>query len=339
LTRRSPAAAVAVLLLNTGCGYFGGTLPPLANVPNPPADLAALQRGAKVIAHFTEPTITTESFPIKGDLDLDLRAGPPPDPWNESEWAAHAERITPTHITKLPIPRPGATAQQLAEYEFPSTPWTGKTIVIAARVVGSNQKASNWSALLTLPVVPPLSKPEQLTATPLPNGIRLAWRDAGGHFRVFRSVEGGPGYAEIATTTVPEYLDATAEFGKKYTYQVLAFAAIGPQKEAQSDLSGETVKLYKDEFPPATPTGLIATASPSSVELSWNSNAEPDLAGYRVYRSTSGGPFEKLADVNAIPPYSDHAVERGKAYRYAVTAMDKSGNESPRSPLVEAALQ
>jgi fibronectin type 3 domain-containing protein len=58
-----------------------------------------------------------------------------------------------------------------------------------------------------------------------------------------------------------------------------------------------------------------------------------------VYRSIDGGAFQKIADVNEIPSYSDHVVERGKTYRYSVTAMDKSGNESGRSATVEAALQ
>jgi hypothetical protein len=337
--RLSLAAAVAAFVLDTGCGYIGGTLVPLANVPAPPGDLSAIQRGAKVIAHFTEPDTTTEGYPIKGSLELDLRAGPAPDVWSESVWAAQAERVAPAHITGLAPARPNGTARHLAEYEFSSTAWTGKTIVIAARVVGSNKKASNWSALLTVPVSAPLAKPEQLTATPLANGIRLTWRGAGGHFRLLRRAEAGEGFAELATTTAPEYLDASAEFGKTYAYQVLAFAAVAPQKEAQSDLSDEKTILYKDEFPPAAPAGLIATPSPASVELSWNSNTEPDLAGYRVYRSTDNGALEKVADVNEIPAYSDHAVERGKTYRYTVTAMDKAGNESGRSATVSAALQ
>jgi hypothetical protein len=337
--RLSPAAAVAAFLLNAGCGYIGPTLVPLANVPSAPSDLATIQRGAKLIAHFTVPGTITEGYPIKGDLQLDLRAGPAPDVWNQSEWAAHAERVAPAHVTRLPPARPDATGQQLAEYEFSSTAWTGKTIVIAARVIGSNQKASNWSNLITLPVVTPLAKPEQFIAAPLANRIRLTWRGAGGHFRVLRRAEGGDGFAELTTTTAPEYLDASAEFGKTYTYQVLAFAALAPLKEAQSDLSEEKTILYKDEFPPAAPAGLTATPSPASVELSWDANTEPDLAGYRVYRSTAGGAFEKVGDVNEIPAYSDHAVERGKTYRYMVTALDKAGNESGRSPTVEAALQ
>src|SRR5580658_2067168 len=187
--RLSSAAAVAALLLDSGCGYIGGTLVPLANVPNAPADLAVIQRGAKLIAHFTVPDLTTEGFPIKDPPDLDLRAGPAPDPWSESVWSAQAERVAPTRMTKLPPARPNGPDQQLAEYEFSSTAWTGKTVVIAARVIGSNKKASNWSALLTLPVGPPLAKPEQLTATPLANGIRLTWRGAGGHFRILRRAQ------------------------------------------------------------------------------------------------------------------------------------------------------
>jgi len=337
--RPSLAAAVAAFLSSTACGYIGGTLAPLANVPAPPQDLAATQRGANVIAHFTVPSLTTETVPIKGALELDLRAGAPPTVWNESEWAAHAQRIAPTQLIKIAAPNKKASEGQVAEYQFSSAAWTGKDIVIAARVRGENGKASNWSALLTLTVVTPLPKPADLEATPQANGIQLTWHAAGGHFRVLRRTEGAGPFAELAVTAAPEYLDATAEFGKNYTYQVLAFAEAGARQEAQSDLSNEALCVYKDTFPPAPPAGLRAGASTASIELSWDANAEPDLAGYRVYRSTNGGAFEKIADVNEIPAYSDRAVEHGKTYRYAIAAIDKSNNESGRSAEVEASLQ
>jgi fibronectin type 3 domain-containing protein len=185
-----------------------------------------------------------------------------------------------------------------------------------------------------------LPKPADLHATPAANGIRLDWSGPGSHFRILRREQGSQNFTELGAATSPQYVDTTAEFGKGYAYIVLAFAEVAPQREAQSDLSGEAlVPLYKDTFPPAAPAGVRAIASTGSIELSWDGNPEPDLAGYRVYRSTSGGAFEKIADVNEIPAYSDRAVERGKSYRYAVTAMDKSGNESPRSAEIEAALQ
>ena len=56
-----------------------------------------------------------------------------------------AERVAPARTTKLPPARPGGTGQQLAEFEFSSTAWTGKTIVIAARVIGSSRRAPRAS--------------------------------------------------------------------------------------------------------------------------------------------------------------------------------------------------
>ena len=38
--------------------------------------------------------------------------------------------------------------------------------------------------------------------------------------------------------------------------------------------------------PPSAPTGLVASPGNNSVGLSWAANAEPDVAGYRVYRGT-----------------------------------------------------
>ena len=45
-----------------------------------------------------------------------------------------------------------------------------------------------------------------------------------------------------------------------------------------------------------------------------------------------------LADIGRLPAYSDRAVEAGKSYRYQVTALDRAGNESPRSDAAAASL-
>ena len=113
---------------------------------------------------------------------------------------------------------------------------------------------------------------------------------------------------------------------------------LGQNREAQSELSAVAEITPEDRFPPATPTGLRAAASPNSVELSWDANTETDLAGYRLYRSVPGGPIEKIADL-AVPAYSDHKVEHEKTYHYEVSAVDRVGNESPHSAPVEVALQ
>src|SRR5580693_3804310 len=102
LIRSSLAPVVAACLLTTGCGYIAGTLAPLANVPAPPQDLAAMQRGSNIIAHFTQSSLTTEMIPINGAVDSDLRAGPPPAVWSEAAWFAAAQRFSPARQTKIP---------------------------------------------------------------------------------------------------------------------------------------------------------------------------------------------------------------------------------------------
>jgi fibronectin type 3 domain-containing protein len=302
-------------------------LPPLANIPADPTDLATVQRGATLYVHFKVPELTTELKPVKGDLELDLRVGISPSPFNVEAWAASAKKIPPQTLKA-----------GIASYQVPSIEWTGKEITIAARAIGANGKASNWSNIVTLPVVAPLAMPTDFVAVATVNGVRLTWRGAGAHYRILRRSEDSPDYVELGTSTASEFLDSTAEFGKKYSYLVQVFTDLGNHREAQSDLSADQTLTPLDKFPPAAPASLRATASANSVELSWDANTEPDLAGYRVYRSVDGGAFEKIADVNEIPTYSDKAVQSGKTYRYVVTAVDKSGNESTRSAVAEATV-
>ena len=87
----------------------------------------------------------------------------------------------------------------------------------------------------------------------------------------------------------------------------------------------------EDTTPPATPTGLSASAGNGVVVLDWNDNAEDDLASapYTVKRSTTGGgPYVPIASVGSSA-YTDGTVSNGTTYYYVVTAIDGSGNESP----------
>jgi hypothetical protein len=135
-------------------------------------------------------------------------------------------------------------------------------------------------------------------------------------------------------------LDASAVFGEQYAYTV--------QRMKQLALSGQALELcsepsvvanvdVRDVFPPQAPQGLAA-AEPMraadgslAVDLSWEANAEPDLAGYFVYRRDTGAQTA-AARVNAqmlpAPAFHDTAILAGHTYEYSVAAVDKSGNES-----------
>ena len=90
-----------------------------------------------------------------------------------------------------------------------------------------------------------------------------------------------------------------------------------------------------DTIPPAAPTGLVASAAGStSINLGWNNNSETDLAGYKIYRSTTGGftpGIENFVEEVTVNSYSDTGLDAETIYYYKVTAVDTSGNESQPS--------
>jgi len=320
---------IAAALALTGCGYIGNPLPPLANVPAPVTDLTAVEREDRIIVHFKLPTTTTENATIKSPLKLDLRIGTAATgPFHAAEWAAQAK----------PAP-PGPVEGGVATYAISAAEWIGKDVVIGARVIAANGKESNWSTLEALPVVPPPEKPGKPQIDNTAEGLRLTWEGPAGDFRIFRRAGDEKAFTPLADVQQSGWTDRTSEFGKPYTYIVQRIVKLGVHKEAESDQSEESkVTIPEDKFPPAAPSGLRASPAAGSVELSWDRNLEPDLAGYRVYRAVAGGKFEKIAELSQVPSYSDRAVESGMQYHYAVTAFDKSANESDRSAVVEATL-
>ena len=309
----------------SGCGYTGDPLPPLANIPARVGDLAAIERGGRILIQFTVPPRTTEGVAIKTPLKLDLRIGTAEPPFNQEAWAARA--------TPLPA---GPVDNGVARYDIPAAEWTGKEAILAVRVSSARGKTVGWSNFVNLPVIAPPERPAEVHAEAAADGVHLTWRARGDGFRIYRRT-GGDRFAPAATVSQPSWTDTSAEFGKHYIYQVQTIVKLANNMEAESDVSEEAGITPEDRFPPAVPAGLNAATAPNSIELSWEGDTEPDLAGYRVYRSTGAGPFEKIGDL-AVPSYSDRAVEHGKTYRYAVSAIDKTGNESARSAPVEATL-
>ena len=331
LMRRIPAAlAAALLLFSAGCGYVGGPLKPLANVPAKVTDLAAVQRGSIIIVHFPVPQQTTEARKIGKPVKLDLRIGSTPEPFNPAQWLDHAKPLSGIRV-----------GQGLATLEIPIAEWTGKQAILGVRVVGANGKDAGWSNYQAIRVVPAPQVPVNLKLDNRAEGVHMSWSGSGNQFRVIRRGNPGDAWGVVATLDSHEWTDTSTEFGKPYFYEVQSLVDVGDQKFAESDLSAPSDITPMDVFPPAVPTGLRADAAPGSMELVWDRNTEPDLAGYRIYRSTGDGPFEKLAESNEIPNYSDRAVEHGKTYHYAIASFDRSTppNESARSAGVEATFQ
>jgi hypothetical protein len=82
----------------------------------------------------------------------------------------------------------------------------------------------------------------------------------------------------------------------------------------------------------AAPLGLWAQVAPGSplVFLGWDAVADRRVAGYRVYRSQAGGPWQPVGGSFA-PGYVDVTASALAAYRYVIAAYTAEGGESPLS--------
>ena len=98
-----------------------------------------------------------------------------------------------------------------------------------------------------------------------------------------------------------------------------------------------TLQIAPDTLPvtPVTsaPTGLVATATSSRINLSWN--ATPGAMSYNVRRApTSVGPYAIIAsNVTATTNYSDSLVSAGTTYYYVVSAVNSGGESSNSAPV------
>ena len=313
-TRISAAIFCSATLILCGCGVVGDILPPALNLPMQATDLTAVEHGKAIDIAFRMPATTTEGQLIRRPPTIDIRIGPvPANPNDMNAWAAQA--------TRVPAREPQA--------ETPATPWVNRKVAISVRLLNDRGKDAGWTTPIILAVIPPVEAPKDLKATSQPAGIHLQWVSPAPKFRVFRHQLVAPGFEQIATTEKPEYND-NVEFGKEYSYYVQALAPAG-DSTAESDNSSTINFTPKDEFPPAAPTGLQFILGGKSVELTWTHNTEPDMAGYRIYRAFGNNPFERIQDTQESTSYSDRTIEPGKQYRYAVTAVDRAGNESKMS--------
>lgn len=173
----------------------------------------------------------------------------------------------------------------------------------------------------------PPTAPANLTATAVsPSQVNLSWDASTDNV----GVAGYKVYRDgvfLASTSTASYSDTTVQGGTSHSYTVYAYDAAG---NISPPSNTATVTTPTDTQPPATPTGLAATAvSASQANLTWNAATDnTGVAGYTVYRN--GSPIATTSGANATS-YSDTSVAAGTTYTYTVDAFDGTGNHSPPS--------
>ena len=133
-----------------------------------------------------------------------------------------------------------------------------------------------------------------------------------------------------ATTHSVRLIDLSPE--KQYFFRIIANRE-GRSTETSAAGSFVTQNSLEDRTPPASPTGVSAalTSTPGQVTVFWAAVADPDLKGYKVYRSElANATFSEVSNT-LIPKgqerFTDYTAVVGKKYHYRVTAIDQAGNE------------
>jgi fibronectin type 3 domain-containing protein len=95
-----------------------------------------------------------------------------------------------------------------------------------------------------------------------------------------------------------------------------------------------------DTQPPSVPASLAASVTSSrTISLTWGaSDDDRGVASYRIYRATGAAALAQVA-TSTTASYSDSGLTASTTYRYAVSAVDGTGNASAQSAPISATTQ
>jgi len=171
----------------------------------------------------------------------------------------------------------------------------------------------------------------QLTALPVSeDAIQLDWLDATGEtgYRLYRSAAGGGSGFTLLGTLAPGFTTFTNSglaANTRYDYYVQVDASDGTS--TKSTTLSPITRL-------AAPTGLRFTSQQNtSFSIAWTDMAGE--TGYRVLRSTNGGPFTIIGSTaaNAVT-FTDSNVSPLTKYYYAVAGYHASGDGTPANAIM-----
>jgi hypothetical protein len=104
--------------------------------------------------------------------------------------------------------------------------------------------------------------------------------------------------------------------------------------EVEKTLYSEVVASTSDTGAPDQPTPLTVATTTEGITLKWN--AVTDASSYKVYYGTVSGTYGSSQNVGAETSVIITGLSLDRSYYFAVTAIDASGNESPRLLINEA---
>jgi hypothetical protein len=352
-----------------GCAAPGEPNPRHPVVPAPVTDLAAQQSGISFDLRFTLPTRSTDREALSEHPAIEiyrLKLPPGAVPNKKAPWPL--AYVVPSEQVERYL-----KGEQI-EFNDPLMPDdfagpTGSSFAYKVRTREAKSQTSADSNVVVARAYPPPDAPQNVKAGVTEKTIEIAWTAPAGarnalppySYRVYRQETELPAPDQanapnagakvtlvlLGETTETRFEDQNFEFDRTYTYSARSVAHFGAEAvESDQPASSMTTVTPRDVFPPAAPAGVevalipATLQAPAYIELSWAISTEPDLAGYYVYRSEDeNSPGKRIStEILPSPVFRDISVQSGKRYFYQVTALDRAGNESPKSSATTVAV-
>lgn len=173
------------------------------------------------------------------------------------------------------------------------------------------------------------------------NSVKVKWNDIPSsmhasiqELKMYRSSKLDGEYQEFANIT--DYSNTLIMDDHPYptTFYAMAMKDIHGREYASNVLMAQLT----DTLPPSPPTNLAISVAQDTISLSWTSGNEPDLRGFKVFRSNDrNSQFADISKHYFIENSYDDVIDMNNltdSIFYVVKAMDNRGNESEGSEVI-----
>lgn len=330
-------AFLAGILLVGGCGKKTKPLPPDTVLPAPISDLAYRLDEKGVTVSWTQPTRTVD------DKSLPYRL--------EGYELFRAVVSVKDFCEGCPIPFGPATfiegekgARGKVTYQEtllrPQHRYFYKVRTRAGWFVSSDD-----SNIISLTWDTPLEAPQNIQTTPGDLEVLVSWDPPATlldgtsvtfpiQYEVYRAKDDGDDTMIASSVQDTQFVDRKVQNEMEYRYRVRAMRFIDGTPAAGKASEARTA-VPVDRVPPASPTQVELLKSETGLRILWESKAERDLAGFRIYRrsETVAAPVFIGEVAGGSPGFVDNDPPKKGVWFYSVSAFDRQRppNESSKS--------
>jgi hypothetical protein len=346
-----------VMGIFTSCGKKGPILPPVPKIPQKISEIEVFQRGQKIILMWNNPTAYLDGSPLTTISEIGIWLNVSPAEKTTAKASVDFKRFNSrarldAAFKKEDFSRIVNNAKYLPFefqyiYRLTGSASLSRRHTFGIKVKDRRGRISEYSDLRALDPVKLSLPPREPRVIAFKDRIEVQWdspninidRSSPPNFKgynIYRSErEGEQLILNSGLVEGTQFEDRDVLIGNTYQYVIRASTTLVPPF-FESDDSAVVEVVFEDTFPPAVPTGLMTVAGESFIALSWEIPQDSDLAGFHIWRRADDE--EEFVLITSEPiwenAYSDSLVEENKRYHYAVSAVDRSGNESQKSEII-----